>query len=584
MRVLRFDGFTLDLSRRALLRAGEAVALRPQVFDVLAYLAEHRGRMISKKELFDAVWAGAARTDDSVVQCIVDIREALGDGEHRLVRTVPRRGYLFTCELAEVPGNSAPPEQDPALRPETARTARVEALPAAGEAGAGTPREWQRILIAASLALTVLVAGGWLLWAGLNPRPAAALTMMARPSIAVLPAGRLGDEADPALATLADEIAAGIWRSPRGFTPDIKPTSAVKDERDDPKAIGRKLGVRYVVRNLVRREGERLHITVQLVEAENARQVWVGDFDYRFGQAGAQNRAAARIGQTLAAEVLRAEVKRPLPAVPEATHFVMLGRRLMTDEFDAKSNGEAIAYFEKALAADPEHVLALVHYARATGTRRLSGWMAENEVDERLAKAAAAIDLAIRREPTAAGSHLTRGTVLRARGEHAQAIEAFERALELNPNFFPARAELGRSLIDVGQAERAIAEFKKAIEANPTDVSPHMWYYWAGLAALHLPNRHAEAMMWLEKSHAANPHFDNTFRLMAVALDDAGQEEAARRKVIEFLNLRPSATLDDWKMPNARSHPEVAERRAHIRATLKRLGVPEAHAQAVSRP
>jgi DNA-binding winged helix-turn-helix (wHTH) protein/tetratricopeptide (TPR) repeat protein len=565
MGVLRFDAFTLDQSRPALLRDGAVLELRQQSLAVLNHLVENAGRLVSKQELFQAVWGGAARTDDSLVQCVKDIRQALGDSDHRIVKTVHGRGYMFMGEVSE----AAPAAETPQRA--NASAAQI------------TPRqrpEWQRSLIVAGLLFITLAGSGWLGWHWTRP---AEVTMMAVPSIAVLPVKALGDDTDTALATLADEIAAGIWRAPRGFVPDIKPTSAVKDLQVDPKAIGRLLGVRYVVRNLARREGEQLQITVQLIEADTARQVWAGDFDYRLGQPGAQGRTAARIGRSIATEVLRIEVRRPLPARPGAGHYTMLGRKLMTEESDSKANAEAIAYFEKAIEADPTHILALVHYARAVAVHSLNGWLAESAEAETLAKAERAINEALKRDTENTGGHTIHGNLLRARGEHEQAIVAFKRALAINQNFLPARAELGRALIDVGKYEEAIAELQKAIQASPTDISLYMWHYWSGLAAVHRGDAKG-ALDALRQSHQTNRQHDNTLRLMAVALADDGDEDKARQKVQEFLKLRPTATLDDWKRPNARSNPAVAERRAQIRATLKRLGVPESTVQAAARP
>jgi tetratricopeptide (TPR) repeat protein len=407
--------------------------------------------------------------------------------------------------------------------------------------------------------------------------------MMAMPSIAVLPVTPLGDDTDTAIATFGSEIAAGILRAPRGFQPDIRPASAVSNARADPKTIGRELAVRYIVRSLVRREGDEMRVNVEMIEAENVRHVWVGEFHYRLGQAGAQLRTAASIGRTLVAELLRAEVRRPLPGRPGAGHYTMLGRALMTEESNARRNGEAIAYFEKALGIEPNHFLALAHYARAVAIHSLNGWLPESEQDEKLAKAEAAIKQAREKEPKSPGVHVVHGNVLRAKGEHEQAIEAFKLALALDQRFLPARAELGRTLIDVGKPEEAIEELEKTIQMSPTDISLYMWRYWAGLAALHIPDPE-RALQLLRASHSANPRHDNTLRLMAVTLADLGRGQEAREKVKEFLAMRPEATLDDWKRPNSRVHPKVAERREHIRATLKRLGIPEGPQQRAARP
>jgi DNA-binding winged helix-turn-helix (wHTH) protein len=94
--VLSFDGFTLDLNRGCLFRgAKEEIKLRPKSFEVLRYLAENHGRLISKEELIASVWPQTAVTDDSLVQCLIDVRRALGDTSQRFVKTVPRRGYIF---------------------------------------------------------------------------------------------------------------------------------------------------------------------------------------------------------------------------------------------------------------------------------------------------------------------------------------------------------------------------------------------------------------------------------------------------------------------------------------------------------
>lgn len=99
-RTLSFEAFSLDLSRCSLRRGVEEIPLRPKSLDVLRYLAENSGRLISKDELIKAVWPNIFVTDDSLVQCIKDCRDALGDGDHRMIKTVPRRGYLFAPKVS----------------------------------------------------------------------------------------------------------------------------------------------------------------------------------------------------------------------------------------------------------------------------------------------------------------------------------------------------------------------------------------------------------------------------------------------------------------------------------------------------
>ena len=96
-----FDQFTLDLTRGCLLRGQEEIKLRPKAFDVLRYLIENQGRLVSKDELIKAVWPDSFVTDDSLVQCLMDVRRALGDEGQQIIKTVPRRGYIFDRPVSE---------------------------------------------------------------------------------------------------------------------------------------------------------------------------------------------------------------------------------------------------------------------------------------------------------------------------------------------------------------------------------------------------------------------------------------------------------------------------------------------------
>jgi pimeloyl-ACP methyl ester carboxylesterase/DNA-binding winged helix-turn-helix (wHTH) protein len=110
-RVVRFGSHTLDLQRCTLRCGGDVVELRPKAFDVLRHLVLNPGRVVGKDELLQAVWPGVVVTDDALVQCIGDVRHALGADAHEIVKTVPRRGYLFSLEPMTV-ATPAPPRVD----------------------------------------------------------------------------------------------------------------------------------------------------------------------------------------------------------------------------------------------------------------------------------------------------------------------------------------------------------------------------------------------------------------------------------------------------------------------------------------
>jgi DNA-binding winged helix-turn-helix (wHTH) protein len=148
---LRFDRYVLDLDRGCLLFEGNDIALRPKTFAVLQYLIEHAGRLVSKDELFEAVWPGIAVSDDALVQSIGELRRAFSDDGPRLIKTIPRRGYrLETTMSVEAAGGPAP----------------VDAIPgsaAAADKEIATPKPTARNIILFSLSVAVLIAAG-VLW------------------------------------------------------------------------------------------------------------------------------------------------------------------------------------------------------------------------------------------------------------------------------------------------------------------------------------------------------------------------------------------------------------------------------------
>jgi formylglycine-generating enzyme required for sulfatase activity/DNA-binding winged helix-turn-helix (wHTH) protein len=106
--ILRFDRFALDLTRGCLRCGEQEVALRPKAFEMLRYLAENAGRLVSKQDLYEAVWPDVTVSDDSIAQCIRELRDKLGDNDHKLIKTVSRRGYMLDAAvLADMPDHIA---------------------------------------------------------------------------------------------------------------------------------------------------------------------------------------------------------------------------------------------------------------------------------------------------------------------------------------------------------------------------------------------------------------------------------------------------------------------------------------------
>lgn len=181
-----FGGFTLDLDRGFLRRGAEEVALRPKPFEVLVYLVEHHGRLVTKAALTGAVWPDTAIMDNTLAQCLVEVRRALGDDSQQLIRTVTRRGYLFTASVttlvAEFPFSAAVPEA--ASRHVPLPTGQAVLYPP------GLPSQRRRIivdpvtLLAVAGGTTLLGFFAWWMWrAPVNSEPIRAIPLNSLPGV-----------------------------------------------------------------------------------------------------------------------------------------------------------------------------------------------------------------------------------------------------------------------------------------------------------------------------------------------------------------------------------------------------------------
>jgi pimeloyl-ACP methyl ester carboxylesterase/DNA-binding winged helix-turn-helix (wHTH) protein len=126
--VFRFAGFTLDLRRGCVRADDREMELRPKSFEVLKYLVKNAGRLVAKDELINTIWPSVSVTDESLTHCISDVRRALADSDRRLIRTVARRGYLFTASVSRVGEQFSGTQSDPAPAPKPAERRQITVL------------------------------------------------------------------------------------------------------------------------------------------------------------------------------------------------------------------------------------------------------------------------------------------------------------------------------------------------------------------------------------------------------------------------------------------------------------------------
>ena len=307
--VFCFEGFTLDLRRGCLSRDAQAIELRPKSFAVLCHLVRNERRLVPKDELIGAVWPTVVVTDDSLARCVSDLRRALGDGEMRLIKTVPRRGYLFDAPVT--------------------RTA-----PAAASAS----------------------------------QPAAD-----RPSIAVLPLANLsGDPQQDYLCDgLTEDLITLLSSVPDLQVIARHSAFAYKAQNADVRAIGSQLGVRYLLQGSLRADAQRLRITAHLIDAATGHQLWAEHYDRaREDVFAVQDEITQRIVGSLVAHVTRSELARALRKPPHnlaANDHDPRGAAVLESIAPgqrAEGIPEARRLFNLALAADPGYARPLVGLAQ----------------------------------------------------------------------------------------------------------------------------------------------------------------------------------------------------------------------------
>ena len=248
--IFRFEGFSLDVTRGLLRADDRELPLRRKSFEVLRYLVENPDRLLSKEELMQAIWPNVAVTDDSLKQCVSEVRTALGDTHQQIIKTVPRRGYIFAVPVA-VPGSTG-------FMPAFATPLAEFTSPADDSAPRGSDvrggmssrigRLWLPIL-AGMTGLALVVAATW--WR--NP---AELPPPDRPSVAVLPFVNLaGDpQQDYFSDGVSEDIGIGLGKFADLFVIARNSAFNYKGESLDLRRIGRELGVRYLVQGSVRRD------------------------------------------------------------------------------------------------------------------------------------------------------------------------------------------------------------------------------------------------------------------------------------------------------------------------------------------
>ena len=409
--------------------------------------------------------------------------------------------------------------------------------------------------------------------AGAAP-PQSPLPLTDKPSIAVLPFTNMSG--DPEQEYFADGITEDIitalsqvrWL----FVIARNSTFSYKGTSPDVRQVARDLGVHYVLEGSVRKGGNRIRITAQLIEAATGRHVWADRYDRNLGDIFAlQDEITETLIAAIEPELSNAERQRAIRKPPGTLDAWTWFQRGLWHHyrFTREDNAEAQVLFRKAIEFDPTFSRALAALAHARYWDTLFGYT--DSPEEALAEALRLSRKAISSDDKEPFAHFAMGRVQTLKGELETAIAELELAIELNPSFAHAYYGLGFSLILAGRPEDAIPQIDRAIRLNPHD--PSIWTFMGGRSiALILLKRHEEALEWAMKSaRQANAGW-LIHAILASALGHLGRADEARKAGDDTLNLKPDFLVSFIARTIPFKNPAHLE---HFLDGLRKAGLPE---------
>jgi adenylate cyclase len=406
------------------------------------------------------------------------------------------------------------------------------------------------------------------------------LPLVAAPrlSIVVLPFANLSDDREQQYFAdgITEDLTTDLSRMTGMFVISRNTAFTYRNKPIDTKQIGRELSVRYVLEGSVRRSGNQLRVSAQLIDAGTDAHLWAERFDRDTGDLFVlQNEITSRIASALNLELIAREAARPTEHL-DALDYILRGRAAVANPSNPDKYAEAIGLFERALALDPRSVEAQSFLASALMARVLDGMTSSAAAD--IARAEGLVGQALVASPRSPLAHLAKGQVLRAQQRFEEAIAEYETAIASNRNWVGALNGLGWCKLFAGSLGGVIPLAEQAIRLSPRDPLIHLFYSEIGLVHL-VQSRTGEAIVWLEKARSANPEHPGPHACLASAYALRGETERAAAELAEAGRRVADGRYSSIARLKAARYFWVPKTRALFEtaffAGLRRAGMPE---------
>ena len=435
----------------------------------------------------------------------------------------------------------------------------------------------QRAVLAVVVVL-LLIVSGLLIWRVASPPlEVASVEKMAfplpdRPSIAVLPFDNLSKDPEQEYFSdgLTEEIIAALSSVPKLFVIARNSTFTYKGKPVKVQQVSEELGVRYVLEGSVRKGGDKIRITAQLIDAITGNHLWAERYDRNIDDIFAvQDEITKKI--ITAMQVKLTEGEQVQTAARGTDNLDAYLKCLQANEYmhqiNPESNAKGKRLAEEAIALDSGYAWA--YYVLGRG-HMLDVWVKTSKSPkESIGKAIGLVQKAIALDDTNVDAQSLLAFLYSMTRQYDKSIVQAEKALALNPNSAFAHFFVGKTLFFAGRLEESIPEYKKAIRLNPIPPSNHLWSLGLSYA---FTGQYDEAIKWCEKAVRKEPNDLLARMMMTVVYSLSGRDEEARVQAAEVLRIQPKFTLDKFK--KKLTYKREVDRERFLSA-LRKAGIPD---------
>lgn len=548
--------------RRVLVK-GRPAELGARAFDLLMCLIEHRDRVVTKEELLAEVWPGVVVEENNLTVQISALRKLLGA---QAVATVPGRGYRFVMDVRERGEDPVP---------------KADRSPDASVSPVQVSKISKQAYFRGGLAAAVLILGvtGLVTWKYIQPaadsdgaalEKATGIPLPNRPSIAVLPFKNMSGDAEQQYFSdgLTEDLITNLSHFPDVMVTSHTSTSRYRNKSVDVRQIGKELGVRYVLEGSVRKSGDRMRITAQLIDATSGDHVWAESWDRPLSDFFAlQDEITLSVMQKMEVRLSGIVHARKHGGTTNLKAYELYyeGRKFHL-KFTKEGFAESKKYFLRALELDPNYLRALVNLG---WNYRNQAFFKYTEDPEKTWQEGMAIAKEVmKRDPGGGDAYALLAKLHNDKGDTVSSRKYIKMALERDPNSAVFLGLAGLIFNDAGFPEEGLVVTEKAFRLSPF---PPGWFYMPLSACYNHMARYEEAIPPGRECVKRLPENIECRFHLAIALAGAEEWDEAEVHAREMLRIEPHSSFMKLHL-RTQGSPQV---KARLESLLRKLGLLE---------